>query len=323
MKKLGLLLMLLMFTLCGCTKQSRWQEQYDLGMQYLEEGNYDEAIVAFAAAIKIEPNQALAYVGRGDAYVLSDETARDLVAAETDYLKALELDHSAADVYEKLSDAYLLMGNNEKATQILQQGTEITRDETLTGRLEEIQAETLAEEIRPFWRVTYVGQYSADGTLEGDYTYTYREDGYCSEYTDIMYDALVSGQLLPQWEHLYQYIYDETARTVTWRCTSFGEEIFAETFEWIPGSIPANQQQAMFWHGFGTFIFDQVTAANLYAEGDERDSYQVEMDGKIYTVQNEWDENDCLTAAYTYNADGILVGYTNVQYEYFDPAIDN
>ena len=33
MKKLGLLLILLMFTLCGCAKQSRWQKQYDLGIQ--------------------------------------------------------------------------------------------------------------------------------------------------------------------------------------------------------------------------------------------------------------------------------------------------
>lgn len=45
-----------------------WQEQYDLGVRYLSEGNYEEAIIAFTAAIEIDPKQAPAYVGRGDAY---------------------------------------------------------------------------------------------------------------------------------------------------------------------------------------------------------------------------------------------------------------
>lgn len=29
-----------------------WQEQYDLGLRYLSEGNYEEAIIAFTAAIE-------------------------------------------------------------------------------------------------------------------------------------------------------------------------------------------------------------------------------------------------------------------------------
>ena len=31
-----------------------WQEQYDLGVQYLSKGTYEEAIIVFAAAIEIE-----------------------------------------------------------------------------------------------------------------------------------------------------------------------------------------------------------------------------------------------------------------------------
>ena len=56
---------------------STWQEQYDLGIRYLSEGNYEEAIIAFTAAIEIDPNRAEAYVGRGDAYVGSGETEED------------------------------------------------------------------------------------------------------------------------------------------------------------------------------------------------------------------------------------------------------
>lgn len=47
-------LVMLSLTACG-GKAPLWQEQYDLGMRYLSEGNYEEAILAFAAAIEIDP----------------------------------------------------------------------------------------------------------------------------------------------------------------------------------------------------------------------------------------------------------------------------
>ncbi len=48
---------------------SGWQEQYDLGIRLLGEGKYEEAVIAFAAAIEIEPKRAAAYVALADAYV--------------------------------------------------------------------------------------------------------------------------------------------------------------------------------------------------------------------------------------------------------------
>ena len=52
----------LAFGLAACQKQPTWQEQYDLGMRYLTESNYEEAILAFTAAIEIDPNQPDTYV---------------------------------------------------------------------------------------------------------------------------------------------------------------------------------------------------------------------------------------------------------------------
>ena len=69
-----------------------WQEQYDLGVRYLSDGDYEGAILAFSAAIEIDPKRAPAYVGRGDAYVKSGETEENLAAALVDYEKAFELD---------------------------------------------------------------------------------------------------------------------------------------------------------------------------------------------------------------------------------------
>ncbi|MFR4014766.1 MAG: tetratricopeptide repeat protein, partial [Oscillospiraceae bacterium] len=65
-----LLAALLLLTLAACSKAPEaepadeapdWQTQYDLGVRYLSEGNYEEAILAFEAAIKIDPKNADAY----------------------------------------------------------------------------------------------------------------------------------------------------------------------------------------------------------------------------------------------------------------------
>ena len=55
---------------CGQSAPT-WQEQYDLGVRYLSEGNYEEAIIAFNAAIEIDPKRAEAYIGLADAYELT------------------------------------------------------------------------------------------------------------------------------------------------------------------------------------------------------------------------------------------------------------
>ena len=60
-------IMLLGLTSCG--KQSKWQKQYDLGMKYLEAGDYEEALNAFDKAISIDEKEATAYVGRGAVYM--------------------------------------------------------------------------------------------------------------------------------------------------------------------------------------------------------------------------------------------------------------
>ena len=62
-----LLCMLVLLTACGQSAPT-WQEQYDLGVRYLSEGNYEEAIIAFTVAIEIDPKRAEAYIGLADAY---------------------------------------------------------------------------------------------------------------------------------------------------------------------------------------------------------------------------------------------------------------
>ena len=60
-------IMLLLLVSCA-EKPKTFDEQYDLGVKYISEGNYEEAIIALSAAIEIEPNSAIAYLNRGNAY---------------------------------------------------------------------------------------------------------------------------------------------------------------------------------------------------------------------------------------------------------------
>ena len=84
------------------TDSPSWQEQYDLGIRYLSEGNYEEAIIAFTAAIEIDPKQADAYIG--------------------------------------LADVYTAQGNPEKAAEILNQALDTVGDnEALSAALAELE----------------------------------------------------------------------------------------------------------------------------------------------------------------------------------------
>lgn len=57
-------------SLCACAQEGpTWNEQYDLGVRYLSEGNYEEAIIAFTAAIEIDPKRPEAYSGLANTYI--------------------------------------------------------------------------------------------------------------------------------------------------------------------------------------------------------------------------------------------------------------
>lgn len=107
-----LLAMILTVTLCACGKTSggSWQEQYDLGVRYLSDGNYEEAIIAFTAAIEIDPQNVNAYIGRADTYVKRGST-EDLLLAKEDYDRAIELESELWEAYQKRSIVLTMMGD--------------------------------------------------------------------------------------------------------------------------------------------------------------------------------------------------------------------
>ena len=136
MKRAFGILLLAVFFCASCGKDmATWQEKYDLGIKYLEESNYEEAVLAFSEAIKIDSKQPKVFIGRGDAYVMIEDDYKKAIA---DYEQALELDELCIEAYISLSDIYLCKEDTEKAKAVLKEGYKITKNDRLSKREEEI-----------------------------------------------------------------------------------------------------------------------------------------------------------------------------------------
>ncbi len=129
MKKVNYLIYIVLLVLClsGCScakrTEERWNEQYDVGMQYLLEGDYQEAILAFTATIEIDPMRPESYLERAAVYLeLGDDAS--IEAAVADYQKAVELEPTNGQTYVLLAQTYLRQGNYEQAVNTLYEGQE-------------------------------------------------------------------------------------------------------------------------------------------------------------------------------------------------------
>ena len=117
---------------CGQNAAAAWQEQYDLGVRYLSEDNYEEAILAFTAAIEIDAKRPEGLIGRGDAYALSGDTEDNLSAALSDYEAAIALDETLPGGWLGLADVYIRRGDYDKALEIIQEALEKTGNDQLS-----------------------------------------------------------------------------------------------------------------------------------------------------------------------------------------------
>lgn len=149
----GLIVLISLLVVLHFKATPTWKENYDLGVRYLSEGNYQEAVFAFTAAIEIDPRQADAYVGRGDAYTMVARELSHGIAdpdqlgsvildsyknAIRDYKSAIERGKKDAKIYQKIAEDYMEMGDPASAAEILEQGFEATQDEELRQVLDEL-----------------------------------------------------------------------------------------------------------------------------------------------------------------------------------------
>lgn len=309
MKRVFTLALLLGFLLCACGQSvPTWQEQYDLGVRYLSEGNYEEAILAFTAAIEIDPKQAPAYVGRGDAYFTAAQTLMEgMDSAEfpaevttgyenaiADYLETLDLDESAAEIYRKIADIYVMLGDEDSAVAILERGVSSTESLELQDYLNELTI------IPPEYVLIQQDIYSAMSSGENHSTFSYDEAGFL-----ISADSWKTYEDDPEkhW-HSVTYSYDKENKTWLKEVTDNGESKTEIVKKRLPG--PSDYTEATGWGYNKGFAYMKPFNSNVEGSGI-----------KGYTTQYTYDDQGNVIRTDTYNESGILTGYCILTWEKF------
>lgn len=134
---------ILMINLVACREtrgEMTWQEQYDLGLRYLSEGNYEEAIIAFQTAIEIDPKQPAAYLKRAASYMEVGEPE----LAIADCKAAIDIEDINAKIYIDAAELCQYAGQPDLAEEFLRQGFERTASEEIHEMLNFRIAELLS-----------------------------------------------------------------------------------------------------------------------------------------------------------------------------------
>jgi len=175
MKRLFLILTLCIVVLIGCSsKIGSWQENYDLGIRYLNEGNYAEAIIAFTTAIEIDEKNVVAYLGRAESYIGSGETAESLSYALKDYEKVTELDETVSAAYLGMADVYIRQGEYDKALEILQNVPDSAKNDEVIAKIAELKSGSVSDSSG---KIRKMSTYDASGNLMWYHEYSYNDNG--------------------------------------------------------------------------------------------------------------------------------------------------
>ncbi len=322
MKKLKticlILITLLTLTACG---EDKWQESYDLGMRYLNEGNYVEAIIAFDKAIKIDLKQPMAYVGRADAHIASGETDDNLAVAFADYTVAIELDETNANAWLGLADVYIRQGEFDKAMETLQEALVKTNNaDIIADKLAEIENGNITDSSGNIRRMN---GYDENGNLLWYHIYSYDEKGNRSAVTsydnqnqqtghvDIEYDSETKRSVGYHWSMntgkigKTEVIYDEKGNTVIKKMDD-GHEIHYEYDE------QGNQTKEM--HYDNDILVEYSTMEYIDNLLIKKINYSAQGVYEGY-LTNEYNENGKLIKSAYYDANGTLYHYAIYSYD--------
>ena len=221
------LLLVLCLSLCACGggEKDGWQEQYDLGVRYLSEGNYEQAVVAFTAAIEIDPKREEAYIGLARACTAQGDTQR---AAEV-----LAQAEETCGPSEALTQAARELGLPEAEPSGA--GQDSSAQQSSAARTERIEREDGGYDIVEYndmGRLIHSISYSADGDVVGEGTVTWDDQGRATEIRQL--------STMYQGDYTYRFTYPQSgsvaAVTVDWQHEALSGSVELE----YPMTDPAN-----------------------------------------------------------------------------------
>lgn len=119
------------------SKSQELKKFISLGNKYLEEQNYNEAILAYEEAIKVEPKNVEARIGLAKAYIGLNKMAE----AEKALMDALGITKKNPRVYIELAKLYIKLDRGKDAIDILTTGYNETKDDEVKKLLDELMAQ--------------------------------------------------------------------------------------------------------------------------------------------------------------------------------------
>lgn len=111
------------------------QHNLSLGYKYLEEGNYEEALIAFNKVLEIEPNNTKAIIGSADAHVGLGE----FDVAVSILTTHIEIDNTKTELYDKLIELYLSEEDFYSAQTVIDNALEAGYNYNINDLSKEIQ----------------------------------------------------------------------------------------------------------------------------------------------------------------------------------------
>ena len=111
-----LLLLAALAVLAACgSKAATAADKIELGRKYLSELNYTEAVASFTEAIKLDPDNIQAYMGRAEAYLALGEYDKALADYQFVSKKAEEIPYTRALSYIGQAEVYEQTGQPDQA----------------------------------------------------------------------------------------------------------------------------------------------------------------------------------------------------------------
>ncbi len=272
-----------------------WQEQYDLGMKYLLDGNYEEAIIAFTAAIELEPKQSASYLG--------------------------------------LAEVYIAQNDFETALDIIQAGLEQNpEDGDLLAKLEALESGNISDY---WGNVRKVSHYDGGGVLEWYHVYTYADgnaetaslydpqgallDSFQYEYDDSGRELTsVAGWNQDGWFAIHSYEWTEDGQRL--RITERDRDPDNATQMVVLEYDEAGRCSTVYFYDDGDLSnwTETLWNGNLRSEEISRDS----MGNIAWRDVYEYDENGNKSKLTIYDGSGDIIGWTVYQYNEADLLVE-
>ncbi|MFM7876786.1 MAG: tetratricopeptide repeat protein [Microcystis aeruginosa Ma_MB_F_20061100_S20] len=116
---------------------------FNYGIEESKKGNFVQSLAQFNLVIRLNPNDASAYLFRGNAYGQLKEYQK----AITDYSQTLRLDPNYADAYNLRGLVYGMSGNRQKAIADLQKAANLYQQQGDTAQAQKVL--DLLKELQP------------------------------------------------------------------------------------------------------------------------------------------------------------------------------